>query len=139
LLKNINWLDEHREVIKTSTHRIPERLREIDRGYFVVFNHKKSSFEIHHEDCLPNDSFQLWIPFEELDQRTIDRVLETRVENAKALYAAMERQNAKIEADKEKESEEVTREICKDIFQYCHNQHPSKDAPDEGAYTTRFM
>ena len=133
-------MDEHREVIRTSTHRIPERLREIDKGYFIVFNHKNNSFEIHHEDGLPrNDSMQLWIPFKELDQRTIDRVLETRVENAKALYAAMERQNAKIEADKEKESEEVTREICKDIFQYCHNNHPSKDDIDDKAYTTRFM
>jgi hypothetical protein len=132
-------LDEYREIIHTSTQKIPERLREIDRGYFVVFNHKNDSFEIHHEDCLPNDSFQLWIPFKELDQRTIDRVLETRVENAKALFDLMERQNAKLEEDAQKKSDEATHEISKEIFRYCHNQHPSKDAPDKGAYTTRFM
>jgi hypothetical protein len=138
-LLNKNWLDEYREIIHTSTQRIPERLREIDIGYFVVFNHKNSSFEIHHKDCLPNDSFQLWIPFKELDQRTIDRVLETRIENSKALFDLMEKQNAKLEEDAQKKSDEVTHEISKEIFKYCHNQHPSKDAPDAGAYTTRFM
>lgn len=138
-LLNINWLDEHREVIHTSTQKIPERIREIDRGYFIVFNHKNRTFEIHHEDCLPNNSFQLYIPYKELDQRTVDRILETRIENAKALYAAMERQNAKLKEDEQRKSDEVTTEISKEIFHYCHNRHPSKDVPDDKAYTTKFM
>lgn len=117
---------------------IPERLREIDRGYFVVYNHKNDSYEVHHEDGLPLESFQLYIPYKELDQRTIDRVLETKVENAKAIYAMMERQNAKLEEDAQRRSDEITEGISKEIFQYCHNDHPSLDAPDEGAYKTRF-
>jgi DNA-binding transcriptional regulator GbsR (MarR family) len=138
-LLNKYWLDENREILHTSSQRIPERLKQIEKGYFVVFNHKNGSFEIHHEDGLPNDSFQLWIPFKELDQRTIDRVLETRIENAKALMTLMERQNAKLEEDIQKQSDNVTQEIAKDIYRYCNNNHVSKDAPDDGAYTTRFL
>lgn len=117
---------------------IPERLKEIDGGYFVVYNHKNNTFEVHHKKGLPNESFQLYIPYKELDQRTIDKVIETRVENAKALMALIERQNAKIEEDAQRRSDEVTECISKDIFQYCHNDHPSKDTIDDDAYKTRF-
>lgn len=136
---NKNWLDENREILHSSSQRIPERLREIDQGYFVVFNHKNSSFEIHHKDGLPNDSFQLWIPFKELDQRTIDRVLETRIENSKALMALMERQNEKLEEDAQKKSDEITEDISRDIYRYCNNIRPSKDTIDDDAYKTRFL
>lgn len=136
---NKYWLDKDREILHTSNLKIPERLQEIDKGYFTVFNHKNGSFEIHHESGLPNESFQLWIPFKELDQRTIDRVLETRIENAKALYDLMERQNAKLEEDIQRKSDDITEEISRDIFRYCNFTHPSKDVPDDGAYTTRFV
>ena len=134
------WLDEHREIIHTSTLKIPERIKEIDRGYFIVYNHKQGYFEIHHEDGLATrDTLQLWIPYKELDQRTIDKILETRIENAKALLAKMERENAKIIKDEEKKSEEISREVFKDFYRYCNNRHPSKDEPDDKAYTAQFV
>ena len=135
-----NWLDEYREILHTSALKIPERVKEIDKGYFVVYNHKEGYFEIHHEYGLTTrDSLQLWIPFKELDQRTIDRILETKVENAKALFAKMERENAKIEEEMQRKSDEVSEEISRDIFRYCNNNHPSKDTIDDEAYTTKFI
>ena len=138
MLRNINWIDKDREIIRTSVINIPERLREIEKGYFVVRNHRTHKFEVHHEDGLPIDSIQLSLPFDELDERTLQYVWDTRVENAKALFALMERQNAKLEEDAQKRSDNETECISKEIFQYCHNDHPSLDVPDDGAYKTRF-
>jgi hypothetical protein len=139
LLKNIHWIDRDREIVTSSVTNIPKRLMEIDKGYFVVRNHKTGRFEIHHTDGFPLESFQLTLPFDELDERTLQYVWDTRVENSKAIFELMERQNAKLEEDEQKKSDEITQELAKDIYQYCNNNHPSKDTIDDGAYTTRFL
>lgn len=77
---------------------IAARLKEIDPRYEVYRNHTKRRFEIHADGAL-----QIAVPFARLDARTLDLVRETRIENADALLARLERHNAKVEAQKERE------------------------------------
>jgi len=137
----LHHIDKYREVINTNVCNIPERLKEIDSQYFIVRNKQLHCFEVHHgKPELDNyyKTFQLQIPYDELDQRTIDFVLETRIENAKRIIEEIEKHNEKLQLEQEKKSEEITREIAKDIFRYCNN-HESKETIDDKAYTTRFI
>ena len=52
---------------------IPERLKEIDPRFFVMFNHRTRKFEIL-TTCKSIIRWQSYSPFEELDARTIDYV-----------------------------------------------------------------
>ena len=74
---------------------IAARLKEIDPRYEVFRNLDKHRFEIHADGAL-----QLAVPFNGLDERTLSLVRETRVENADALFARLDAQNAAAEKRK---------------------------------------
>ncbi len=72
-----------------------KRIKEIDKDYFVMRNLDRNVFELH---CHGQGSstYCLTLP-DVLDERAIDLVLKTRVQNAEELFAEAERQNALIE------------------------------------------
>lgn len=71
------------------------RLRSIDDGYRIFRNYKTGKFEVHNV----NDTITLCLvlPYETLDERTVNHVLRTRVERAQALIEEAERHNAALE------------------------------------------
>lgn len=85
-------------VIDDDLFGVARRLRSIDDGYFVFLNYKTGKFEIHNRRQRPN-TLCLVLPFDRLDERTVNRVLYTRAENVKRIVAEMERDNARREAD----------------------------------------
>lgn len=120
----------------TNVHNIPERLREIDAGYFVLRNHDTQTFEIHHREQ-PHNTFCLTVPYDELDERTLQLVLKTRICNAEKLFSQMEEHNRKIAARQNAIPEEATQKL-KETLDYL-DRHSDKDKPDDGAFTTRFL
>ena len=83
------WL----QLIEGSVCRIPERLKEIDNGIFVVRNTKKGIFEAH---CLNNygDTYAFTIPFDELDTRAIEFYYRTNLRlHGKKIYDAIRDKN----------------------------------------------
>lgn len=69
-----------------------ERIKEIDKDYFVVFNLDKRKFELHNRSQWKN-SYCLTFPFDTLDVRCLDYVKKTSAKNAEALFAEMEIEN----------------------------------------------
>lgn len=120
--------NEFLEPISTSVYKIPERLKEIDKGYFVVFNHKTGAFEVHHNEQI-GSSLAVNIPYDELDQRTIDHVKSTRVEYAAKIMAEMEKEQAAWEANEKKKFDDMSKDVVTDIFKYC-KRHESKETID---------
>lgn len=57
---------------------IPERIREIDDDYRLFYNCKKNIIELHNLKCKP--TFQLAMPFRQLDSRAIEFVWRTRLD-----------------------------------------------------------
>ena len=88
--------------IKTDTYFITERLKEIDNGYFVVFNTNSEKFEIHHKDQGLN-TFCLSLPYDCLDERVVDLVEKTQIEHIEKLIAEIDKENERKEAQKNKE------------------------------------
>ncbi len=69
------------------------RLKSIDDGYFVFLNYVTGKFEVHNSHDRPG-TLCLVLPFETLDERTVNRVLYTRAENAEKLVKRIEAENA---------------------------------------------
>jgi len=122
------YIDKDREIITNSTHNIPARLKQIDSDYFLVRNHATKQFEVHHWKQI-GGTFCLNIPFNELDERTLQRVRETQIQYIDNIIAEMDRHNVELETKGDKELKEVTEVVTKDIFRYL-NTHESKETID---------
>ena len=126
------FIDKDRETVLTSTHDIPERLKIIDNGYYVLRNHKTKQFEIHNSNQIGN-SLALNIPYDELDERTIDLVKKTSIQYARNIFNEMERNNEKLEIDEKNKRQEMTNSVIKDMHHYV-TAHPSKDTIDSNYF-----
>ena len=122
--------------VVTNVFLIPERLREIDNGYFVLRNHQTKQFEIHHSGQ-PHDTYCLTVPYDELDERTLHLVQKTRICNAEKLLLEMEEHNRKISDTQNAIPEEATVKL-KETITYL-GRHSDKGTLDDGAFTTRFL
>ena len=87
--------------IDTDCLFITNRLREIDSSYFVVFNSKKNQYEVHSKRQAEN-TFCVGLPFSKLDERAVEYVLKTRVENIEKIIESIEKNNKKIENNNKK-------------------------------------
>lgn len=123
--------------VESDVHDITKRLKEIDKGYFIMFNPKTQKFEVHHSEQ-EGGTYCLTLPFDELDSRAIDYVKKHRIENLKKIIAEMEEHNRRIEIEQAKKFQDTASELAKDIYTYCH-RHTDKETVDDNAFTTRFV
>lgn len=87
-------------VIDDDLFGVCRRLKSIDDGYFVFLNYKTGKFEVHNKKDTP--TLCLVLPYDRLDERTVRHVLYTRAERAREILERMERENARLEADRRK-------------------------------------
>lgn len=86
--------------IKNDLFDIANRLKQIDKDYFVLFNTNKKVFELHAKNQAYN-SYCLTFPFDVLDERAITLTLKTRVQNKEKLIKEMEEQNQELKKQEE--------------------------------------
>ena len=65
--------------IFTDPFFICERLKEIDKSYFVMFDFKEKKYQLHSSEQKGN-SYCLTFPFDCLDARAVEHARKTRVE-----------------------------------------------------------
>lgn len=85
-------------MVKDDLFHVAKRLRQIDSRYRVYFNRRLFRFEIHVQRAM-----QIALPFDRLDERSVEYVRKTRVENLDALTKEIELDNAKIEKRRQDE------------------------------------
>ena len=66
--------------IDSDVFNICERIKEIDKHYFIVFSTQRNRYEIHNSSQR-GGSYCLTVPYSFLDERTLKLVEESRVEN----------------------------------------------------------
>lgn len=111
----------HLVVVDKDVLGITDRIKEIDKEYFLVFNALDNRFEVHHADAKPYTRC-LTLPYERLDARAIDYVNSTRVENAKQMIYEMDRHNEALEAQKKKELLNQMEELTDQAMPYFHKE-----------------
>lgn len=83
--------------IKSDLFNIVKRIKSINPKYYVLYNHKKKKFEIHFKRS--KNTYELTIPFDTLDARTVNFVMKTRMENQKKLLEEIEESNKKLQGN----------------------------------------
>lgn len=83
-------------IIKDDLFGIVNRLKKIDRDYFVLFNHKNNKYELHNKAQLGN-TYCLTFPYKTLDYRAITHTLKTSVRNCEKIFYEIDKVNESIE------------------------------------------
>ncbi len=78
---------------------IINRLKEIDKDYFVIYNIARKCFELHNR-AQERDTFCLTLPFESLDERAIDLTLKTLSVKRDELIKELEKENEEMKKRK---------------------------------------
>ena len=81
-----NYLD-----IKDDVYYICQRLKEIDRSYYVLFNLDRKKYEIHSNE--QKDTYCFTVPFDQLDERTLFYSLKTRSDRRDKIIKEIEKSN----------------------------------------------
>lgn len=79
-------------VVDSDCLDVTERLKAIDRDYYIVYDLDKKKFELHNRSQ-NSGTYCLTFPFDEIDERMVDFALKTKVQNCDLLFEEMERQN----------------------------------------------
>ena len=104
---------KNQTTIYSDTFYICQRLKEIDESYFIVYNFVKSKFEVHSSSQGVNSSC-FTVPYNVLDERTLDYAKKTRSQNLDNLIKEMDLQNEKLEKERGKEAVECLKEVLYD-------------------------
>ena len=78
--------------IRHDVYEISKRIKDIDRYYFIVYDTSKSCFEIHNSYQI-DSTYCLTLPFEFLDERTLQYVRETSSANIEKILQKIEDEN----------------------------------------------
>ncbi len=99
---------------------INDRLKEIDENYKIYFNSKKNKFEIHNIGQV-GDSYCLTVPFQYLDERTINFVKQTLAINSEKLFDEIDKNNQILKERSEKNILNFAKDKLFDELKYNKN------------------
>lgn len=97
--------------IKDDLFDICKRIRQIDAKYFILFNLKTKKYEVHYRRA--KNTYELTLPFANLDARAVEYVQKTRIEHSRQIYAEIEKQNQKMIEEQNKKN--LSKSIQKDF------------------------
>lgn len=123
------------ELIKNDLHNISNRLKLINPKYEVFRNIATHRFEVHnnprtcarslrtlHSFVHPNSvTLQFIVPYDELDERTLEYANKTRIENFDAIDAEHANTNAEIEKTAKRSIQQAAF-VLGDMLRYAGNQ-----------------
>ena len=96
--------------IYSDVYFICQRLKKIDKSYEVYFNCEENSYEVHSKSQIKN-SYCFKVPYDQLDSRTLDYAVKTRIENRDKLLEEIELQNNLLYEKNLKEQVNLLKEI----------------------------
>lgn len=124
--------------VLTNATFIPERLRELDRGYFVMYNRQTGQYELHHDGFGEENSLQCVFPYRQLDSRAVEYARRTHVSRLPQLLDEMRRHNAAVR-DGSRNPFDGEKQKAKELVRYWMNHESRRDEPPAGAYAGRFV
>ena len=109
---------------------IPERIRELDEGYFVMFNVKTQRFEIWHRGS-GEGLLECVLPYDALDERAVRHIRQHRIERMEQLIREMEEHNARLEEEARKKWLDEAGERTREAFGYLRSKPDADEIPEE--------
>lgn len=84
-------------IINNDVLNISKQIKQIDRNYILVYNKQNCKFEVYYKNL---NNLQIILPFNALDNRSVEFVAKTKVENSKEILKEIEEFNKKLEQEK---------------------------------------
>lgn len=92
------------KLVTVDTYSISKRIKELDSGYFIVFNRKTGKYEVHSTANRGWDTYCFTVPYEKLDARTLYICRKTCIATRGDLvHNEVEESNARIDAENERD------------------------------------
>ena len=107
---------------------ICDRIKEIDDGYFIVFNTSSNQYEIHNFKQKVT-TFCISCP-NGLDSRVITKLRKTRVENIDKVLKEIEESNKKIEENIKNKQKDESEYKLREMFDYANKKEYDIDFSD---------
>lgn len=89
---------------------ICERLKEVDKSYYVVYDFSKNKFEVHSSEQR-GGSYCFTVPFDTLDERAITFAKKTSVLRQDEVIKEIDLENQKLERNIQKKAVERLKEV----------------------------
>lgn len=87
--------------LASDVYNISNRIKEIDKDYYIVYNTSKKQFEVHNSNQI-GSSYCLALPYSELDNRTLNYVLKTRSSNIDKILAKIDNDNKLLQSSQKR-------------------------------------
>ena len=120
----------HRVPVVNNALDIPQRLKEMDEGYFVMFNTAVQRFEIWHSDGREG-VLECVLPYDALDARALRHVREHRMERQEQLMREVEEHNRLLEERMKNEWLQRAAERTREAVRYLKNRTDTDEIPKE--------
>lgn len=105
---------------------IVNRIKRIDKGYFIVFDTKTNKYEVHNRNQTDN-TYCLTSPYISLDKRLIDYVYRTSLQYNSNLIKEIEEHNARLEKDSIDKQQNYIESNLKDIYKIANSSSRNYD------------
>lgn len=105
--------------IENDVFEITQRIKEIDEGYYIVFDTKKQMYELH--NYMQPNTYCLTIPYDNLDSRLIDLLLYTNISNIDNIINDIDNNNSNIERNALNNVKIQTEYMVKEIYEFSNN------------------
>ena len=121
-----------RDRVPVTSHAldIPQRLKELDEGYFMMLNVRTQRYEVWHGSG-GEGVLECVLPYEALDERTVRHVREHRVERMEELIREVEAHNARLEEEAKRSWLTQAGERTYEAFSYLRKRTGEDEIPVE--------
>ncbi len=83
--------------ITSDVYNISNRIKHIDKNYFIVYNTSKRCFEIHNKG--QKNTYCVTLPYNTLDERTLNYTQKTLSQNLNEILNSIEQHNALLKKE----------------------------------------
>lgn len=118
-------------LVESDVFDIAKRIKEIDDGYFILFDISNNRFELHNKK--QSKTYCFLYPYCNLDNRLIKLIYDTNVENIDNIVYCIDKNNAKIEHDNLIKSKDLASYKFHEIYNFANNS--SKELNTDVAFT----
>lgn len=108
---------------------IPQRLKEIDSRYFVMYNKRNQTYEIHVKG--QESTYGCTLPYGTLDARALSYVREYSAQRTAQIAEEIERHNERIAQQSQNEYMDKANMKMKEAYRYLNNHESSEEIPKE--------
>lgn len=121
--------------IKTDAFNICERIKKIDKNYFVVYNTTKNQYEIH--NTMQKSNTFCVVCDKGLNCQVIDKLRKTKIENMQKVISEIEKNNEYLEKEQKRKLMDNATWKAREMFNYAKGKIDNCDF--KNSYSTKWV